>query len=147
MAVMIIVETPLQDDVREMVAAFNAYLRPLCPPQYQFQLTVEEMAEPSVSLFVARTECHEAVGMGALKTHGGGLGEIKRMYTVQQFRRRGIGAALTAINSCITRNALSDGILAQSALLTVFDHFGVRRTLNQCRRSLSKICWPNHLDG
>ena len=54
MAVEIAIETPLQDDVRAMVAALNDYLIPLTPREFQFQLTVEQMAEPAVTLFVAR---------------------------------------------------------------------------------------------
>ena len=42
--VAIAAETPLQDDVRAMVAALNAYLMPLTPREFQFQLTAEQMA-------------------------------------------------------------------------------------------------------
>ncbi len=48
MAVDIAVETPLQDDVRALVAELNAYLIPLTPREFQFQLTVEQMADPAV---------------------------------------------------------------------------------------------------
>jgi len=92
----IAVETPLQDDVRALVAELNAYLIPLTPREFQFQLTVEQMAEPSVTLFVARNEAGQAVGMGALKDHGGGLGEVKRMYTLPAVRGQRVGAALLA---------------------------------------------------
>jgi putative acetyltransferase len=88
------VETPLQDDIRRLVAALNDYLKPLSPPEFQFQLTVEEMAEPSVTLFVARDETGKAVGMGSLKDHGGGLGEVKRMYTLPEVRGRRLGSAI-----------------------------------------------------
>ena len=80
MAIEIAIETPLQDDVRAMVAELNDYLIPLTPREFQFQLTVEQMAEPTVTLFVAR-DGGRAVGMGALKDHGDGLGEVKRMFT------------------------------------------------------------------
>jgi putative acetyltransferase len=91
-----------------MVVALNGYLRPLSPPQFQFQLTVEQMAEPSVSLFVARDASGQAIGMGALKEHGGGLGEVKRMYTAPQFRGRGVGAALLGHIEALAR---SKGVL------------------------------------
>lgn len=92
--VAIAAETPLQDDVRRMVAELNAYLRPLSPPEFQFQLTAEEMAEPSVTVFVARDAAGKAVGMGSLKDHGGGLGEVKRMYTFPHVRGQRIGSQL-----------------------------------------------------
>jgi putative acetyltransferase len=87
-------ETPLQDDVRKLVAELNAFLQPQTPIAYQFQLTVEQMADPSLTLFVARDESGSAVGMGGLKDHGGGLGEVKRMYTVPAVRGQRVGAKL-----------------------------------------------------
>ena len=77
MAVDIAIESPLQDDVRLMVAALNAHMIPLTPREFQFQLTVEQMAEPGVTVFVARDAAGRAVGMASLKDHGGGLGEVK----------------------------------------------------------------------
>ncbi|MGY6710563.1 MAG: GNAT family N-acetyltransferase [Rhizobiaceae bacterium] len=94
MALVITVETPLQDEIRHLVAELNAYMIPLTPREFQFQLTVEQMAEPSVTLFVARDETGRAVGMGALKEHGAGLGEIKRMYTLPEVRGQRVGAAI-----------------------------------------------------
>lgn len=88
------IETPLQDDVRDMVAALNACLIPLTPREFQFQLTAEQMAEPSVTVFVARDPAGRAIGMGALKVHGGGLGEVKRMFTLPEVRGQRIGAKL-----------------------------------------------------
>jgi putative acetyltransferase len=89
-------ETPLQDDVRRMVAELNDYMIPLTPREFQFQLTVEQMAEPGVTVLVARNEAGEAVGMASLKEHGEGLGEVKRMYTVPAVRGQRVGARLLA---------------------------------------------------
>ena len=94
MTLVISVETPLQDEIRHLVAELNAYMIPLTPREFQFQLTVEQMAEPSVTLFVARDETGRAVGMGALKEHGEGLGEVKRMYTLPQVRGQRVGSAI-----------------------------------------------------
>ncbi len=93
MTVTIAVETPLQDDVRALVADLNATMIPLTPREFQFQLTVEQMAEPSVTLYVARDGAGRAVGMGALKDHGG-LGEVKRMYTLPEVRGQRVGSAI-----------------------------------------------------
>lgn len=92
--VSIAVETPLQDDVRGMVAALNAYLIPLTPREFQFQMTAEQMAEPTVTVFVARDSAGRPVGMGSLKDHGGGVGEVKRMYTLPAVRGKRVGALL-----------------------------------------------------
>ena len=82
MAVAIAIETPLQDDVRGLVGRLNDHLLPLSPLEFQFKMTVEQMADSDTTLFVARDESGAAVGMGALKAHGPDLGEVKRMYTV-----------------------------------------------------------------
>lgn len=115
MPLSIAVETPLQDDVRALVAELNAYLIPLTPRQFQFQLTVEQMADPFVTLFVARDATGQSVGMGALKDHGGGLGEVKRMYTLPSVRGRRVGSQLLqriealARDKGITRLVLETG--------------------------------------
>jgi putative acetyltransferase len=92
--VTIAVETPLQDDVRGLVAALNAYLNPLSPREFQFQMTVEQMADSATTLFVARDDFGRALGMGALKVHSPELGEVKRMYTRPTARRMGVAAGI-----------------------------------------------------
>ena len=57
-------------------------------------MTVEQMAESTLTLFVARDEGGRAVGMGALKEHGDGLGEVKRMYTLPDVRGQRVGSQL-----------------------------------------------------
>ncbi|MEX0406996.1 GNAT family N-acetyltransferase [Aquibium sp. LZ166] len=94
MAIAISVESPLQDEVRVMVADLNAYMMPLTPREFQFQLTVEQMAEPSVTVLIARDATGRAVGMASLKDHGGGLGEVKRMYTFPEVRGQRVGSLL-----------------------------------------------------
>ena len=94
MAVSIAIETPLQDDVRELVRELNAYLNPLSPPEFQFQMTVEQMANGSTTLFVARDDAGRAIGMGALKIESPEMAEVKRMYTRPEIRGQRIGVAL-----------------------------------------------------
>lgn len=94
MSVAIATESPLHDEIRTLVAALNDYLMPLSPPEFQFQLTVEQMAEPSVTVFVARDADGRPVGMGSLKDHGDGLGEVKRMFTLPEVRGKRVGSLL-----------------------------------------------------
>jgi putative acetyltransferase len=103
MTVSIAHESPLQDDVRRLVAELNDYMRPLSPPEFQFQLTVEQMAEPSVTVFVARDPAGEAVGMASLKVHDAHLGEVKRMYTLPRVRGQRVGSALLACVEALAR--------------------------------------------
>lgn len=95
MAISIEVESPLQDDVRVLVAELNATLLELTPPEFVFHMTVEQMAEPATTVFIARDD-GVAVACGALKRHHGGIGEVKRMYTRPSHRGRKIGAAIVA---------------------------------------------------
>lgn len=94
MAVSIAIETPLQDDVRALVAKLNDHLLPLSPLEFQFKMTVEQMAGSDTTLFVARDDAGRAVGMGALKVHSPELGEVKRMFTDPAVRGQRIGSAL-----------------------------------------------------
>lgn len=96
MAVTIAIETPLQDDIRELVGHLNAYLNPLSPKQFQFQMTVEQMADAKTTLFVARDEAGRAVGMGALKVETPEMAEVKRMFTRPEVRGQRVGSAILA---------------------------------------------------
>ena len=96
MAVTIAVESPLQDDVRDLIAALNAHLLELTPPEFCSHLTVEQMADADTTVLIARDE-GAAVACGALRRHGDGIGEVKRMYTLPSasgsaHRRRHPGA-------------------------------------------------------
>lgn len=94
MAVTVAIETPLQDDVRVLVAKLNDHLLPLSPLEFQFKMTVEQMAGEDTTVFVARDEAGKAVGIGALKVHSAALGEVKRMFTDPEMRGRRVGSAL-----------------------------------------------------
>ncbi|KKB83794.1 acetyltransferase [Devosia limi DSM 17137] len=94
MAVTVAIETPLQDDVRVLVAALNEHLLPLSPLEFQFKMTVEQMAGADTTLFVARDEDGNAVGIGALKVHSPELGEVKRMFTDPSVRGKRVGSTL-----------------------------------------------------
>lgn len=84
-------ETPLQDEVRAMIEELNAVMNPLSPPQFQFQMTAEQIDESDTTLFLARDGEGRALGMGALKVHDENMGEVKRMYTRPQARGKGVG--------------------------------------------------------
>ncbi|WP_196258521.1 GNAT family N-acetyltransferase [Pelagibacterium limicola] len=104
MAVTVAVETPLQDDVRALVAALNAHLLPLSPEEFQFKMTVEQMAGADTTVFVARDEAGRAVGMGALKVIDGELGEVKRMYTLPEVRGRRVGVLILDAIEALARD-------------------------------------------
>ncbi|RYE10193.1 MAG: N-acetyltransferase [Hyphomicrobiales bacterium] len=94
MPVAVAIETPLQDDVRELVALLNEHLLPLSPVEFQWKMTVDQMAGPDTTVFVARDENGRAIGMGALKIAADGLAEVKRMFTRPEVRGQRVGSAL-----------------------------------------------------
>ena len=114
MAVSIDVESPLKDDVRRLIAALNAHLLTLTPPEFCSHMTVEEMADGDTSVFVAR-ENGEAVACGALRRDADGIGEVKRMYTIPARQGEGIGGRILesiealARDEGLTRLALETG--------------------------------------
>lgn len=106
MPLTIAVETPLQDDVRSLVAELNAVLLQLTPPEHCHHLTVEQMAGADTTVFIARDD-GAAVACGALKRHPGRIGEVKRMYTRPSHRGRKIGERIVAL---IEATARSEGL-------------------------------------
>jgi putative acetyltransferase len=82
--VIVAIESPLHDDVRELVGALNAHLLPLTPREYQFGISIDEMTDSRTTVFVARDKDGAAVGCGALTVHEDGIGEVKRCGTLCQ---------------------------------------------------------------
>jgi len=111
MPVSIAAESPLQDDVRELIQALNANLLSLTPAEFCYHMTVEEMADSHTTVFVAR-EKGRAVACGALRRHGGGVGEVKRMYTRPEMQGRGIGGMIVGeIEALARREGISRLVL------------------------------------
>lgn len=130
MSVTIAIETPLFDDVRDLVAALNETAMSLTPREFCHHMTVEEMAGPEMTVFVAR-DGERAVAMGALRRHAGGIGEIKRMYTMPDHQGRGIGGRILAeIEALARREGLKSLVLETGtnffAALRVYERHGFR---------------------
>jgi putative acetyltransferase len=102
MAVTIAVESPFQDEVRELIEALNANLLALTPPEFCFHMTVEQMADADTTVFIAR-EDGKAVAVGALRRHAGGIGEVKRMYTRPDMQGQGIGRKIVGEIEALAR--------------------------------------------
>lgn len=131
MAIEIAVETPLQDDVRALVAELNSALLELTPPEHCYHLTVEQTAGEDTTVFIAR-DSGLAVGCGALKRHGGGLGEVKRMYTRPSHRGRKIGAQIVEQVEALARQEGLKRLVLETgdrhpAAWTVYERAGFSR--------------------
>ncbi len=94
MSVSIAVESPLQDDVRALVAALNEWALGETPREFCHHMTVEQMAQPDTTVFIARDESGKAIAMGALRRHADGLGEVKRMFTQAKVRGGGVAGRI-----------------------------------------------------
>ena len=134
MSFTIAVESPLSDDVRTLVAALNAWALEQTPREFTHHMTVEQMAEPDTTVFIARDQAGAAIGMGALKRHGGGLGEVKRMFTRPDARGAGLaGRIVSAIESLarqegLQRLALETGAVASfGSAWRVYERAGFSR--------------------
>ena len=137
MAVEIAVETPLQDDVRALLDELNEAMNaqgPDIPDEFKFRMTVEEMAGPETTLWVARRQ-GEAVGCGALLRHRAGLAEVKRMYVRPGMQGQGIaGRILNAIED----RAAAEGV-TRLVLETGAPYFPARRVYE---RAGFTLCGP-----
>jgi putative acetyltransferase len=93
MAITVAAESPLSDEMRQLIAELNETLLALTPPEFCFHMTAEQMAMPDTTVFVARDD-GRAIGCGALRRHPGGIGEVKRMYTRPSHQGQGIGGSI-----------------------------------------------------
>lgn len=101
-SITVVVEDPRQDDVRVLIAELNKVLLALTPPEFVFHMTAEEMARADTTVFIAR-DGGKAVGCGALRRHGDGVGEVKRMYTRPSHQGHGIGGRILAEVEALAR--------------------------------------------
>jgi putative acetyltransferase len=127
----IAIESPLQDDVRALIAELNATLLELTPPEFVFHMTAEQMAGPDTTVFIAREHGH-AVACGALKRHAGGIGEVKRMYTRPSHRGHKIGAMIVGQIDALARSEGLKRLVLETgdrhpAAWTVYERAGFTR--------------------
>jgi putative acetyltransferase len=112
-------ERPDQPEVLALLAALDAYLMSLYPPEANHILDVQALLGADVAFFVARAS-GRAVGTAAYRrmpgeADTGGLpyGEIKRMYVDPAQRGQGLGGRLLA--------ALEDGLRADGCALALLE--------------------------
>ena len=92
-------ERPDQPDVIALIAALDAYQRPLYPAESHHGVDIPALLAPGVLFAVARTSAGIAVGIGAVlreREADFGAGEIKRMYVPPAMRGQGIARAVLA---------------------------------------------------
>ena len=113
-----------------LIAELDAVLGAVYEPEQRHGLSIEQVFEPNVRFFIARLDA-AAVGCGALALFDS-YAEVKRMYTREAARGRGVGKALLARIEEEARDAgkpvlrLETGIY-QAPAIGLYEGFGFRR--------------------
>jgi putative acetyltransferase len=89
----IAIETPDQPAVRALLAAGDAYMAALYPPESNHMLDLEALKKPEVTFFVARDHGH-IIACAAMVNSGNGWAEIKRMFVAPAARGQQLGRRL-----------------------------------------------------
>lgn len=133
----IAIESPLQDDVRTLVTALNEFTYGLTPAEYRHHMTVEQMAQPDTTLFVARDDNGAALGMGGLRRHADGVGEVKRMFVKPEARGQRIGEAILAhIEALARKEGFTRLVLETGSNFDAARRVYERRAFTPCDRVL-----------
>ena len=116
-------------DAAALIAELDGVLGAVYEPEQRHGLSIEQVFGPHVRFFVARLG-GEAVGCGAVALFEG-YAEVKRMYTRESTRGRGVGKALLARIEQEARAAgkpilrLETGTL-QAAAIGLYEQCGFR---------------------
>jgi len=87
------IDDPHADDVRELIERHLAFARHNSPPEDVHALDLEGLVDPAVTFFSFR-RAGELLGIAALKQIDDYHAELKSMHIAQGVRGRGIGTAL-----------------------------------------------------
>ena len=94
--VIIQIESPDQPDVRDLLAASDAYAAALYPAESNHMVDIDSLQGPEVSFFVARLD-GKALGCASLVKKSTDYVEIKRMYVDEAARGSGLGKRLMEV--------------------------------------------------
>jgi len=93
MDLVIAVDDPRSDDVRTLLDRHLAFSRQGSPLGHDHALDIEDLLDPSVTLFSARRD-GVLLGVGALKRVDETHAELKSMHTSESARGQGVGRAM-----------------------------------------------------
>ena len=114
-------------EARTLIVESDEVLGALYEPEQRHGLSIEQVFQPNVRFFIARLD-NEAVGCGAVALFDG-YAEVKRMYTREAARGRGVGKALLVRIEAEARDAgkpmlrLETGTL-QAAAIGLYERSG-----------------------
>lgn len=127
-------------DARRLVAALDASLTELYPPEQRFgpNLKAEHLAAGRGTFVVARHD-GRAVGCGAIRLLESTTAEAKRMYVEPAYRGRGIGSAVLASLETAARQ-----LGVQSLVLETGVHQQAAISLYRRAGFLQVDCWGEY---
>lgn len=100
-------ESPLGCDLAQLMARHSEAMHADSPPESIHMMDAKSLDTHHVLFFVLRESDH-AIGMGAIKILGEGVGEIKSMHILQEMRGRGLSKImLTHLISAAKEEGLS----------------------------------------
>ena len=117
-------------EAERLLAELDQILGAAYEPDQRHALSIEQLFQPDVRFFIARLS-GEAVGCGGV-TLSGDYAEVKRMYTREAARRRGVGKTLLARLEKEARDAgkrvlrLETGV-HQGAAIGLYERWGFRQ--------------------
>ena len=117
-------------EARQLLAELDDILGAAYEPEQRHALSIEQLFQPGILFFIARLN-GEAVGCGGV-AFAADFAEVKRMYTRQAARGRGVGKALLARIDAEARSAgrrvlrLETGV-QQGAAIGLYQRWGFRR--------------------
>ncbi|SNT06382.1 MULTISPECIES: GNAT family N-acetyltransferase [unclassified Azospirillum] len=121
---------PRSAEALALITALDAYLDTLYPPEENYLLDPDRLAQPDIRFLLARLD-GQVVGCGAIRLDPDGYGEIKRMFVQPAWRGRRIAEALLAgladiaRQQGLTRLKLETGP-AQQAAVRLYERAGFR---------------------
>ncbi|HEY4870662.1 MAG TPA: GNAT family N-acetyltransferase [Candidatus Dormibacteraeota bacterium] len=141
------------DDARRLVAALDAGLAELYPPEQRFgpNLKAEHLEGSRGAFLVARND-GRAVGCGAIRLIDPTTAEAKRMYVEPDQRGKGVGQAVlasleaAALKLGVRRLVLETGIY-QDAALSLYRRAGFKQLdcWGEYATSPTSICFEKQL--
>lgn len=135
------IETPLTDEMREMIGELNTLLLSLTPQEACHHLTVEQMANPQTTVFVARV-ADKIAACGALYRHANGIAEVKRMYTRPSYQGLGLGRQiLSRVMNLAEEEGISELVLETGVNYGAARHLYESAGFRQCGPVLD---YPDH---
>jgi len=140
-------------DARRLVAALDASLTDLYPPEQRFgsNLKAEHLEDGRGSFVVAR-EAGRAVGCGAIRLLDPTTAEVKRMYVEPEDRGKGVGSAVLASLEAAARQLGAQRVVLetgvhQEAAISLYRRTGFTPVdcWGEYASSPTSICFEKHL--